>query len=734
MYRTGSLYKIVLISFLLVLFFMGGKAAMPDNYLHISDESFRLYNIGMLDKAHAALYADSMEMHAKQTGEKRPLVLAEYLRYRYYGYLGDTAKCYGQLRKMRSLAKQMGDERDYYLSYSLLSQDYADNGMYKDAIDTAEELLEEATKAKSQFGLWNSYSNYATLYNKIKASKDLIIKYANKAIEIGKDIDPPVSIASDYILLSNYSHDLQEKEKYAIMALEHSVVFSDSIIAYNKLLNIYSNKGDTANFEKFYKKLTSPQFYKRLSKISIINLQFKYYFFYKRYEEAIQMLLDGQKRTTGSALLFNLELAYANLARYKEAYETRLKYDSITRRENLVDVRSSLRQFNLNDVKNTLTNTKSKQQLQRQQEEAELAAVEARHAEAKAKELAERNRRQKQLALLARDSASHKALMLENERQASIAKKTALELKQAELLTDLEENRRQAERSRSGIIISSILALLALIALFIIGYATISRRNHTLKMRRLNKQLAAAINDAQEASRKKDLFLQNMSHELRTPLNAVMGLSQILTCGVPVSDEEKLEYGHDINNNVKMLQMLIDDILNVSDIQAGTYSISLHRCDIATICHDAMALAQYRVPGGVELRYENELPEGYECVIDSKRAQQVIVNYLTNACKHTREGSIVVRSTINDHPGFVTFSVTDTGEGIPPDQAHNIFERFTKLNDFVQGTGLGLNICYTIALMLHGRVWLDTSYTQGARFYFEVPTNLKENTSADNKL
>lgn len=733
MYRSGSLHKIVLISFLLVLFFIGGKAAMPDNYLHISDESFRLYNIGMLDKAHAALYADSMTMHAKQTGEKRPLVLAEYLRLRYYSYMGDSAKCHGQLMKMRSLAKQMGIERDYYLSYNLLAEFYAGNGRYKDAIDTVEELLAEATKANSKFGLWHSYNSYAHLYDKMKAS-DLVIKYANKAIEIGKDIDPPVSVSSDYILLSNYSPDLQEKEKYATMALEHSVVFSDSIRAYNILLNIYSHKRDTASFESLYKVLTAPQMYKRQTKLNIINLQVKYHYFYKRYEEAIQLLLEGQKRAAGTAILFNLEHTYVNLGRYKEAYETRLKYDSITRRENLVDVRSTLRQFNLNDVKNTLTNTKSKQQLQRQQEEAELAAVEARQAEAKAKELAERNRKQKQLALLARDSASHKALMLENERQASIAEKAALELKQAELLTDLEENRRQAERSRSGIIISSILALLALIALLIIGYATISRRNHTLKMRRLNKQLAAAINDAQEASRKKDLFLQNMSHELRTPLNAVMGLSQILTCGVPVSDEEKLEYGHDINNNVKMLQMLIDDILNVSDIQAGTYSVSLRKSDIATICHDAMALAQYRVPGGVELRYENELPEGYECVIDSKRAQQVIVNYLTNACKHTREGSIVVRSTINDHPGFVTFSVTDTGEGIPPDQAHNIFERFTKLNDFVQGTGLGLNICYTIALMLHGRVWLDTSYTQGARFYFEVPTNLKENTSADNTL
>lgn len=100
---------------------------------------------------------------------------------------------------------------------------------------------------------------------------------------------------------------------------------------------------------------------------------------------------------------------------------------------------------------------------------------------------------------------------------------------------------------------------------------------------------------------------------------------------------------------------------------------------------------------------------------------QVLTNYLTNAEKHTKVGKICLHCSLNENPDKITFSVTDTGSGVPVDKADSIFERFNKLDDFTQGTGLGLNICSIIAERLGGEVKLDKSYTKGARFLFILP-------------
>ncbi|MBQ0021042.1 MAG: HAMP domain-containing histidine kinase, partial [Bacteroidales bacterium] len=105
---------------------------------------------------------------------------------------------------------------------------------------------------------------------------------------------------------------------------------------------------------------------------------------------------------------------------------------------------------------------------------------------------------------------------------------------------------------------------------------------------------------------------------------------------------------------------------------------------------------------------------------DGRRIQQVLINYLTNACKNTREGEIHLHCSVTENPGKVTLSVADTGPGVPKEKADMIFNRFTKLNEFVQGSGLGLNICQTIANKLQGEVYLDTLYTNGARFVFVI--------------
>lgn len=224
-----------------------------------------------------------------------------------------------------------------------------------------------------------------------------------------------------------------------------------------------------------------------------------------------------------------------------------------------------------------------------------------------------------------------------------------------------------------------------------------------------------------EANAAKTKFLHNMSHEIRTPLNAMFGFSQLL--GLPdgsCTDEEKSQYNSIIYNSYRMLDMLISDILDIADSEHGNYRIDIGEVRLNNVCQNSVMSVEYRVPGNVKLYMTSDFPDDYVVHSDERRIQQVLVNYLTNACKNTQEGEIHLHASRTENPGKVTFSVTDTGRGIPADKADLIFQRFTKLHQEVQGSGLGLSICQTIAQKLEGDVFLDKSYTTGARFVFVI--------------
>lgn len=234
--------------------------------------------------------------------------------------------------------------------------------------------------------------------------------------------------------------------------------------------------------------------------------------------------------------------------------------------------------------------------------------------------------------------------------------------------------------------------------------------------------LREAKDRAEESSRLKSAFLANMSHEIRTPLNAIVGFSDVLSAG-GASEEEQRGYFEIIRTNSDLLLRLINDILDVSRLEADRVILSLESCNVVQICQQVVASVAQARRSTNQFLFECER-EVVEMRTDVQRLQQVVINLLSNADKFTKEGTITLKLELDTAGNVAVFSVTDTGCGIPLDKQKRVFERFEKLNEYVQGTGLGLSICKLTVEKWGGEIWIDPAYTNGARFMFTHPMNL----------
>lgn len=234
--------------------------------------------------------------------------------------------------------------------------------------------------------------------------------------------------------------------------------------------------------------------------------------------------------------------------------------------------------------------------------------------------------------------------------------------------------------------------------------------------------LREAKDRAEESSRLKSDFLANMSHEIRTPLNAIVGFSDVLSAG-GASEEEQRGYFEIIRTNSDLLLRLINDILDVSRLEADRVILSLESCNVVQICQQVVASVAQARRSTNQFLFECER-EVVEMRTDVQRLQQVVINLLSNADKFTKEGTITLKLELDTARNVAVFSVTDTGCGIPLDKQKRVFERFEKLNEYVQGTGLGLSICKLTVEKWGGEIWIDPAYTDGARFMFTHPMNL----------
>lgn len=257
-------------------------------------------------------------------------------------------------------------------------------------------------------------------------------------------------------------------------------------------------------------------------------------------------------------------------------------------------------------------------------------------------------------------------------------------------------------------------SVLFLIFLLVLGWKKIFR------LKRSQMRQEAMKEKAVQAIQRKNMFLSNMSHEVRTPLNAIVGFSAVLTDeDKSFDDESRREFSEIIKVNSFQLLKLINDILDFSDFENDNITFNIRTHDAVKLCNEVVETVMASRKLEVEMRFDTDLSV-LMLDTDDARLRQVLINLLVNAAKFTEQGSIVLELKMAD-ADTALFSVTDTGCGIPPEKQYLIFERFEKLNDFVQGSGLGLSICQLIVKYMNGKLWVDSGYTRGARFCFTHP-------------
>ena len=236
-------------------------------------------------------------------------------------------------------------------------------------------------------------------------------------------------------------------------------------------------------------------------------------------------------------------------------------------------------------------------------------------------------------------------------------------------------------------------------------------------LKETEQKLIIARDKAEELDRLKSAFLANMSHEIRTPLNAIVGFSSLLA--ETDSRNERQEYIKIVQENNELLLQLISDILDLSKIEAGTFNFVYTNVDVNETCAEIIKSMSMKVGKGIELIFEEPFPECY-LYTDKNRFTQVISNFINNALKFTQQGSITLGYEQVSHQK-IKFYVRDTGMGIPEEKQKSVFERFVKLNTFVQGTGLGLSICKSIVSQMGGEIGVDSTEGVGSCFWFTHP-------------
>lgn len=316
------------------------------------------------------------------------------------------------------------------------------------------------------------------------------------------------------------------------------------------------------------------------------------------------------------------------------------------------------------------------------------------------------------------DEAAEQYRMLYNRKDTLYTHVLQSQMDEQRAMLQLDEMERKQRETRilsSYIIGGSIIAILVAFLLY--------RRYQNRKLKRLNEELQNANNKAEESSRMKSEFIKNISHEIRTPLNVLNGFTQIMMSpGIEMDQTTKNNIRERIRENTDRMTELVNKMLELSD--ANSQAVIEQHDQVSPSATAAQAAINAHMDSYKNLKFNLKVDHEanqLHMVTNQKQVTRVLTLLLDNAVKFTAKGDITIHVSYDPKAQVLQYAVEDTGIGVPASEAEHIFEEFVQLDEYVDGTGIGLTVARNIARRLSGDLYLDTSYTGGARFVFSLP-------------
>lgn len=669
-----------------------------NNPYKIRDELYPIYQRGAKYRvsAEGLRIADSLFAEAVRLNDKKAQCLALVIPTYYYVSVAKYGELQKACDKLRKYARKNGFLQYFYFAYSqeiifLLNQKRSMLALQK-----VEDMKNSAFDDNNSYGIFTSFRTAGHIYI-VRINYQMALEQYQMALDYAKENLPGQSLAPIYLNIAvtyNYLQNPQKALEYIELALKTAQTDEDRVTARQTKCTVLYNMEDKEHFDECYEEcMEDMRRYGVIQERTLKSLHIKKCILHGEYGQAHNLLAKDSVLTMIQR--FDLQCTvYEKEKNYEKAFEIYRK------RRGLMDSISN--EMQASDMTELIVQI-GDEQLKLKANLLELNNTKLKLEQATTRSMYERvENEKKELALKNRE--------LELARLKAEAEKKALAVKELETIS-----------KHKIALLTLVVLLLSVVIGFLILYL---RRRHMsmVGMAQKNEELRIARDQAEQADRMKTVFIQNMSHEIRTPLNSIVGFSQLLASSeLELAEDQKQEFSALIQHNSDLLTTLINDVLDLSNLESGRYAMLIEAWSCNELCKMSISTVMHRKVEGVRLYFTSEVEDDYKILTDGNRVKQVLINFLTNAEKFTKHGEIHLNCSLSEYPGFVTFSVADTGPGIPLEYAEVIFERFKKLDEFKQGTGLGLNICRVIAERLHGEVKVDKNYTRGARFLFLLP-------------
>lgn len=655
--------------------------------------------------------ADTLFVRARQKRQLKAQCMALFLKVQHYYVIKDYAKMNVEFKRVIPFMLRTPYLQYYFGVWTYPVTAYINQGKYREALLELAKYQDEAFLHKNHFGIMWSYTMQGDVYSQQKMYRLALSQYS-RAVRYG-EVNNSINVGELYQKIGRcYFHLRSWKlgEKYLLKSISFSLTPCYSLISYMSLLSLYCTE-DVVDAQKIV--LTYGKIKSLLKECALQKNQIEYYdecmyyyFKYYRFNEAKAAKYLAHHTFEVDSLIYYYKSAtlatgknqHKEASTYYKNFCNSLFENNVKAQQAQLDwVVPQLEYQNVQHKKSQLLQSQKEMQLQQTINNGLLLSLSNERDRA----LLEKN--QKQRDILMKKLMNQKLIWQERNKQMKLDK---MELQQRQRNSDLSNER---EVWRLIFICSLLMALLVVIGTyFVLNYRT---------RRRLKVEKERAENSEQL----KSLFFQNMNHEIRSPLNAILGFNEVLNSDMSeeLTAEQKSEFINMISTNSHLLLTLVNDVLDLSNFEGGTYKLTPVDVDIQHLCHTTLESIRGRQAKGVNLFLKTTPSGPFILHTDAQRLQQVLTNFLTNACKYTERGSIILSYDVL--PEVVRFTVIDTGCGVKGEDAEKVFERFQMLDKAKRGTGLGLHICRLISDLLHGRTYLDTSYKGGAKFVFEHP-------------